>query len=454
MKNKSIVTSESPAFINLQPLDISPLISSCEIKVAYVGKNRNHSVISKEKLTEMAKTLRGNPIVGYYKKDKEDFADHGQQLVIDDEGVRMNCLTVPYGFVAPDAKVWFQTFDDYDEFGNIQTREYLMTQGYLWTGQFKECQKVIDEGKPQSMEFQDDDSFKGHWAEDYGTGNEFFIIDNAVFSKLCILGDDVEPCFEGASVTVPMVSKDFAKQQNFALNDDALHTLYSMKKELQDLKQKMFTKGGDNIMQKEDLEKKPKNKENSTDGGTDKDLEKKPKDKENSTCGGTDKEPEKKKINTESKLDSKKEKEKEPAKNHTLSETEYNGLIEKIDTLTTNFANATEKINQLESKISQLTSENSNLKDFKKNIEDKEKDDMINSFYMLSDEDKQDVIANKDKYSLDDIESKLSVICFRKKINFTETQVDNNSVLTYNLQSEVTDDVPDYIKALRQTKEN
>ena len=79
---------------------------------------------------------------------------------------------------------------------------------------------------------------------------------------------------------------------------------------------------------------------------------------------------------------------------------------------------------------------------------------MINSFYMLSDEDKQDVIANKDKYSLDDIESKLSVICFRKKINFTETQVDNNSVLTYNLQSTVTDDVPDYIKALRQTKEN
>lgn len=433
MKNKSIVTNESPAFINLQPLDISPLISSCEIKVAYVGKNRNHSVISKEKLTEIAKTLRGNPIVGYYKKDKEDFADHGQQLVIDDEGVRTNCLTIPYGFVAPDAKVWFQTFDDYDEFGNIQTREYLMTQGYLWTGQFKECQKVIDEGKPQSMEFQDDDSFKGHWAEDYGTGKEFFIIDNAVLSKLCILGDDIEPCFEGASVTAPMISKDFAKQQNFALNDDALHTLYSMKKELQDLKQKMFTKGGDNNMQKENLETKPK-------------------DKEKSNGDGVNNEPDKKKTNTEGKPDNKKE--KEPTKNHALSETEYNGLIEKIDTLTTNFTNATEKINQLESTISQLTSENSNLKDFKKNIEDKEKDDMINSFYMLSDEDKQDVIANKDKYSLDDIESKLSVICFRKKINFTETQVDNNSVLTYNLQSAAADDVPDYIKALRQTKEN
>lgn len=443
MKNKSIVTDKSPAFINLQPLDISPLISSCEIKVAYVGKNRNGSVISRDKLTEMAKTLRGNPIVGYYKKDKEDFADHGQQLVIDDEGIRTNCLTVPYGFVAPDAKVWFQTFDDYDEFGNIQTREYLMTQGYLWTGQFKECQKVIDEGKPQSMEFQDDDSFKGHWAEDYETGKEFFIVDNAVLSKLCILGDDIEPCFEGASVTAPMVSQNFAKQQNFALNDDALHTLYSMKKELQDLKQKMFTKGGDNTMQKE--EKQPQ--------GETKTPETEPKNK-NDSKGEAKKEPEKKETNTESKSDDKKGKEKEPTKNHTLSETEYSGLVEKLDTLTANYANATEKINQLETTISQLTSENSNLKDFKKNIEDKEKDDMINSFYMLSDEDKQDVISNKDKYSLDDIESKLSVICFRKKINFTETQTNDSSVLTYNLQSAASDDVPDYIKALRQTKEN
>jgi len=32
----------------------------------------------------MAKTLRGAPIVGYYKKDKKDFADHGEQVILDD----------------------------------------------------------------------------------------------------------------------------------------------------------------------------------------------------------------------------------------------------------------------------------------------------------------------------------------------------------------------------------
>jgi hypothetical protein len=43
---------------------------------------------------------------------------------------------------------------------------------------------------------------------------------------------------------------------------------------------------------------------------------------------------------------------------------------------------------------------------------------MIANFYMLSDEDKADVVANIDTYSLDDIEAKLSIICVRNKVNF------------------------------------
>jgi len=70
LPHKSIATISSPEFINLQPLDINPLMSSCEIKVLYVGENRNRSYISKEVATEMAKTLRGAPIVGYYKDSK------------------------------------------------------------------------------------------------------------------------------------------------------------------------------------------------------------------------------------------------------------------------------------------------------------------------------------------------------------------------------------------------
>ena len=71
LPHKSIATIDSPEFINLKPLDINPLMSKCEIKVFYIGENRNQSYISKEVALEMAKTLRGAPIVGYFKDNKE-----------------------------------------------------------------------------------------------------------------------------------------------------------------------------------------------------------------------------------------------------------------------------------------------------------------------------------------------------------------------------------------------
>ena len=58
------------------------------------------------------------------------------------------------------------------------------------------------------------------------------------------------------------------------------------------------------------------------------------------------------------------------------------------------------------------------LRQFKAEIENQQKDELIAQFYMLSDEDKKDVIENKSKYSLEEIESKLAVICFKKKVNF------------------------------------
>jgi hypothetical protein len=144
----------------------------------------------------------------------EDFRDHGEQVVIEEGKLKFNCLTKPYGFVSPDAKVWFQKFEEPDEFGNSVVREYLMTTGYLWTGQFEEVRKVVDEGRPQSMEL-DEETLDGRWSKDYNKDIEFFIINDAIFSKLCILGNDVEPCFEGACVTAPEVSKNFTLDGEF-----------------------------------------------------------------------------------------------------------------------------------------------------------------------------------------------------------------------------------------------
>ena len=76
------------------------------------------------------------------------------------------------------------------------------------------------------------------------------------------------------------------------------------------------------------------------------------------------------------------------------------------------------KYNELSDKYSKLEQEVVSLREYKKTIEDAKKDALINEFYMLTEEDKKDVIENKSKYTIDEIKAKLAVICFDKKVNF------------------------------------
>ena len=80
---------------------------------------------------------------------------------------------------------------------------------------------------------------------------------------------------------------------------------------------------------------------------------------------------------------------------------------------------------------------------------------MIDQFYMLSDDDKADVIANIDTYSVDDIEAKLSIICVRNKVSFDldENNKNNGTPTVYNLNDNDNDDanVPAWVKSLRET---
>ena len=131
----------------------------------------------------MAKTLRGAPIVGYFREEKEDFADHGHRVILDDEGVKFECLTKPYGFVSPDAQVWFQTFEDEDEFGNTIEREYLMTTGYYGQVNLKNVKLLLLKDVPQSMEL-DEQTLDGNWSTNVKTGMDFFIINDAIFFKI------------------------------------------------------------------------------------------------------------------------------------------------------------------------------------------------------------------------------------------------------------------------------
>lgn len=416
--NRSVPVNGACEFLNVT--SISPLISKCQIKVCWVGDdpNRNGSIITRDTaINSLAPSLRGCPIVGYYNKDKEDYEEHNKFLQIKNNKITFGTDTIPYGFVDLSANIWFQDFIDFD---NV-ARTYLMTEGYIWTGQFPEVQRVIDKGNNQSMEIENVD---GSWTEDSNGDYEFFIINEAIVSKLCILGEDVEPCFEGSQIT----------KVQFALDKGLEQTLFKMANEL-----KQFLKeGGTESMQEEKTlieEEEVLIEEEPTD-----DFKKEEDKKEDS---GQEEETQTEETSKEEEDESCKK------KKYNLEEvTEYAALL-------SDYAALEQELNALKDTNAALEAELAPLKEFKDQAELKAKQDMINSFYMLSDEDKQEVIDNINTYSLEDIEAKLSIICVRNKVNFNldeEEEKKEDISTTFSLGEEIT--APAWIKAVQETKKN
>ena len=527
MRHTSIKLDTPCEFINVTP--VNPLISKCQIKVCYVGEdpNRNRSIITKEVATQMANSLPGSPIVGYYNEAKEDFEEHNRVIDISNGEFKIKDTTRPYGFVDMNAKVWFQKFLDDD----VNEREYLMTEGYIWTGQYPESQRIIDKGNNQSMELSEN-YLDATWTKDDNGKPQFFIINEAIVSKLCILGDDCEPCFEGSQITKLEFSFDdsfknqlfsmmnelkeylkeggakevftryaveigdalwsalyshiekaypdaqncycsvyriegifedngqkFAVLQsrsdmkyyrlNFALTEETgfvpSDTLIEVTKSYTPAEEPQFALEAVEEFETEYAKKKKeeeedkdgkdagkKSEDNSDDDGNEEKCEKCGKKKSECTCDDDDDDDEDKKKKSKYNLE------------EVVEYAELKAQYEELEA----------KFSALETEHETLKAEIEPLREFKLEAEKKDKQAMIDQFYMLSDEDKADVIANIDTYSVDDIEAKLSIICVRNKVSFDldENTKNNGNPTVYNLDNHDDDaNVPAWVKSLRET---
>lgn len=537
MKHTSVKLNTPCEFINITPMN--PLISKCQIKVCYVGDepNRNKSIITKDVAREMANSLPGSPIVGFFNETSGDFEEHNRSIDIANGTVTFRDTTRPYGFVDLNAKVWFQKFLDDGQ----NEHEYLMTEGYIWTGQYPEAKRIIDKGNNQSMEL-DEKTLDAFWTKDGNGKPQFFIINEAIVSKLCVLGEECEPCFEGSQIAV-----------NFSLASDFKEQLFTMVNEVKDLLKeggaKVFTRyaveigdalwsalysyiestypdgqncycsiyrvegifeeGGqkfavlqnrtsmkyyrlnfsigesegfipsDTLIEvtksytpaeepqfalkdveefeaqyaakkKAEEDKSGKSKDDNSDDNTE---DPKNEDPENKDPEEDDDEKKKKKGKEDFACGGKKKK-------YSLDEIpEYTELQTQFSDLQAKFSELETKYNALVSENESLKNDNATLVEFKNQSERKEKEEMINSFYMLSDEDKKDVIENIDTYSLNDIEAKLSIICVRNKVSFDldENNKNHQDPTTYNLNGDNNDDdadTPAWIKAVLETAKN
>ena len=142
-----------------------------------------------------------------------------------------------------------------------------------------------------------------------------------------------------------------------------------------------------------------------------------------------------------------------PAPAYSLDEIpEYQEALARIAELEQNYSAKNEEVNTLNGTIATLNEELTSLREFKNAADRKEKQAMIDGFYMLSEEDKKDVVEHIDEYSLDDIESRLSIICVRNKVSFArEDEKSITGPTTYSFEESV-DTTPDWIKAVLDTE--
>lgn len=167
------------------------------LRVAYTGKNRNNSFISKETYERCIQSIYNCPIVCNYDRETDTIGSHDIELVsTDDGGMKIVNITQPVGVIPESAKYWWEEIED-----NSGVHEYLCVDALIWKRQ-EAYRKIKDDGiTDESMEI----SIKEGEMVD-----GMYVIKRFEFTAFCLLGT-AEPCFESASLE--MFSCDGFKQQ-------------------------------------------------------------------------------------------------------------------------------------------------------------------------------------------------------------------------------------------------
>ena len=158
----------------------SDTISKGRCRIFYKYANRNGTYITDEFAEKLLSTIPYTPVKGIYDTFEEDYTDHGNK----------RSLGRIYGVVPENPNLQWEKHLDED---GVE-REYACVDVLIFTGLYEEAGEII--GKAQSMEIYEP-SIKGSWK--VINGRRMFEYTEGSFLGLQVLGEDVEPCFEGAA---------------------------------------------------------------------------------------------------------------------------------------------------------------------------------------------------------------------------------------------------------------
>ena len=158
----------------------SDTISKGRCRIFYKYANRNGTFITDEFAEKLLSTIPYTPVKGIYDNFDEDYTDHGNK----------RSLGRIYGIVPENPNLQWEKHLDED---GVE-REYACVDVLIFTALYEEAGEIL--GKAQSMEIYEP-SIKGSWK--VINGRRMFEYTEGSFLGLQVLGEDVEPCFEGAA---------------------------------------------------------------------------------------------------------------------------------------------------------------------------------------------------------------------------------------------------------------
>ena len=203
MKNKTICLEYASSLTDI--CEVNSSFDSGVLRIAYEGKNRNGSLITHDAFVKALPTLANVPVVANYNIEEDSIGGHDMGIVKNNEGkLRLINYTDPLGVVPEKANQWFDSVEEDDGTTHI----YLYTDVLLWKRQ-PVYTKIKENGiTDHSMEIT---------VKDAHTEDDVFVIDDFEFTALCLLGDDVTPCFESSSLQV--FSNNFKQQMSEMMQD-------------------------------------------------------------------------------------------------------------------------------------------------------------------------------------------------------------------------------------------
>lgn len=180
MEEKDLINFELPVTVYGNLEKYNDVISKGRCRIFYKGANRNGTFITDEFADKLLSTIAYAPVKGIYDTEDGDYTDHGEKR---SEG-RI------YGIVPKDYNLTWEPHLDDDGIERI----YATVDVFIYTALYEEANSIFS--KSQSMELYRK-SIKGDWR--IIDSKRYYVFTDACFLGLQALGDEVEPCFEGAA---------------------------------------------------------------------------------------------------------------------------------------------------------------------------------------------------------------------------------------------------------------